>query len=140
MDVGEPDVLAGLLAFVLDLLRQLVAGFDDHLLDPRGVDAPVAEEAFQGGASNLATHRVEGAEHDRLRGVVDDDVHAGGCLERADVAAFAADDPALQLVGRKVDDGDRRLAALLRRLALHGRDEDLAALRSHASSRTWVSA
>jgi len=26
MDVGEPDVLAGLLAFVLDLLSQLVAG------------------------------------------------------------------------------------------------------------------
>ena len=100
MDVGEPDVLAGLLALVLDLLGQLVAGLDHHLLDARRVDAPVAEEALEGRPGDLAAHRVEGAEHDRLGGVVDDDVDAGRRLERADVAALAPDDAALELVGR----------------------------------------
>ena len=33
----------------------------------------------------------------------------GQVLERPDVAALAADDPALHVVGRKLDDGDRRL-------------------------------
>src|ERR1700686_3806192 len=46
---------------------------------------------------------------------------------RADVASFAPDDPALELVRGEVDDRDRRLAALLGRLALHRRDENLAA-------------
>ena len=127
MDVGEPDVLARLLAFMLDLLSQLVAGFDHHLLDAGRVDAPVAEEALQGRPGDLATHRVEGAQHDRLGGVVDDDVDAGRRFQRADIAALAPDDAALELVRRQVDDRDRRLAALLGGLALHGSDENLAA-------------
>src|SRR4029077_14285063 len=110
-------------------LRQLVASFDHHLLDARWMDAPVAEQSLERGPGDLAAHRVEGAEHDRLGRVVDDDVDAGGRLESADVATLPPDDPALELVRRKVDDRDRRLAALLRRLALHRRDQNLPALR-----------
>src|ERR1700680_1462376 len=72
--------------------------------------------------------RVERAEHDRLGGVVDDHVDAGRGLKGADVAALASDDPALELIGGQMHDGDRCLAALLRGLTLHGGDEDLAAL------------
>ena len=42
VDVGEPDVLARLLAVALDLLGELVARLDDHLLDARRMDAAVA--------------------------------------------------------------------------------------------------
>ncbi len=44
-----------------------------------------------------------------MRRVVDDEVDPGQVLERPDVAAFTADDPPLQVVGRELDDGDRRL-------------------------------
>src|ERR1700719_3321745 len=96
VDVGQPDVLAGLLTLVLDLLRQLVARLDDHLLDARRVDTSVAEQPLERGPGDLAANRVEGAEHDRLRGVVDDDVDAGRRLESADVATLPSDDPALE--------------------------------------------
>ena len=57
----------------------------------------------------LAADAVERREHDRLRRVVDDEVDAGEVLEGADVAAFAADDPALHVVGRELDERDGRL-------------------------------
>ena len=58
--------------------------------------------------------------------VVDDHVHPGGLLERADVPAFAADDPALHVVGRDVDGGDGRLGGVRRGVTLDGGGEDLA--------------
>ena len=63
---------------------------------------------------DLAPDAVERREHDRLRRVVDDDVDAGQVLERADVAALAADDPALHVVGRELDQRDGRLGGVAR--------------------------
>ena len=63
---------------------------------------------------DLAADAVERREHDRLRRVVDDEVDAGEVLERADVATLAADDPALHVVGRELDEGDRRLGGVAR--------------------------
>src|ERR1700751_1598587 len=45
--------------------------------------------------------------------VVDDEVDAGEVLESSDVAALPADDAALHVVGRELDDGD----GCLRRMA-----------------------
>ena len=67
---------------------------------------------------DLAADAVERREHDRLRRVVDDEVDAGQVLERADVAALAADDPALHVVGGKLDERDRRLGGVAGRDAL----------------------
>ena len=72
---------------------------------------------------DLAADPVERREHDRLRRVVDDEVDAGEVLERADVAALAADDAALHVVGREArrarpssrPRGSRRRAAARRR-------------------------
>ena len=44
-----------------------------------------------------------------MRRVVDDEINAGQVLERADVPALAADDAALHVVARELDDRDRRL-------------------------------
>ncbi len=41
---------------------------------------------------------------------------------------FAADDPALHLVARKVDDADRVLGGVVGGHALHRRDDDVAGL------------
>ena len=61
-------------------------------------------------------------------GVVDDHVDAGRGLERADVAALAADQPALQIVGRQRHHRDGALVHELAREPLdRGRDDRLGA-------------
>ena len=81
--------------------------------------------------ASRATSRRTGSkpgEDDRLGRVVDDQVDAGRLLEGADVAALAADDPALHLVGRQVHDRDRVLGGVVRGHALHRGDDDVAGL------------
>ena len=46
--------------------------------------------------------------------VVDDEVDAGQVLERPNVPALAPDDPALHVVGRQLDERDRRLGRMAR--------------------------
>ena len=96
----EDRLLAGLADVLVELGLRLVV----HLLDPRRVDAPVLDQLLERHPRDLAAEAVERREHDRLRRVVDDEVDAGQVLERADVAALAADDPALHVVGRELDD------------------------------------
>src|SRR5205823_5391177 len=69
---------------------------------------------------------VEGREHDRMRGLVDDEVDAGQVLERADVATLAADDPPLHVVGWQLDDGDGRLRGVAGRDALERVGDEVA--------------
>ena len=108
-----------------DVLLDVPRGFVDQLLDTRGVDAPVLDEALQGPSRDLPADGVEAAEGHGLRGVVDDQVHARQGLEGADVAPLPSDDASLHVVGRQGDDADRRVAGVLHRTALHGRDDDL---------------
>ena len=125
--LGQP-VHAGLVGGLLPLLPQLLVhlrlGPRHHLLDPRGVEAPVRDQLQQGDPRHLPAHGVERGEDDRLRGVVDDQVDPGGLLQGADVAPLLADDAPLHLV---VGDGHRRLGRLhrgLRGAALDGLGHD----------------
>ena len=98
VDVG---IEGGLFALLPDALLHLAAGFFHHLFDAARLDAAVQDQLFQGHPGNLAADGVETGEDDRLRRVVDDQVNAGHGLQRADVAALAADDAALHfLVGQ----------------------------------------
>ena len=104
-------LLAGLPDVLVELgLRQVV-----HLLDPRRVDAAVLDQLQQRHPRDLAADAVERREHDGVRRVVDDEVDAGEMLERPDVPTLAADDPALHVVGGKLDDRDGRLGGGARR-------------------------
>ena len=106
----EDRLLAGLADVILELgLREVV-----HLLDPGRMDPAVLDQLLERRPRDLAAEAVEGREDDRLRRVVDDEVDAGQVLERADVAALAADDPALHVVRRELDDGDGRLGRVAR--------------------------
>ncbi len=91
-----------------------------------GMDPAVAEELLQGHAGDLAADAVEAGQDHGVRGVVDDEVDAGEVLERADVAALAADDAALHVVGGELDDGDRRLGGVAGGEPLHDDGEDVA--------------
>src|SRR5205807_6972618 len=76
----------------------------------------------------LAADVVEGADDHHAGRVVHDHVHAGGLLEGADVAALAADDPALHVVRGNVHGADRGVGGVLGGVALDGGGQDFAGL------------
>ena len=100
-----------------------------RLLDALRVDPTVRHERLERHLRDLTTLRVVAGEHDRVGLVVDQDVHARQRLEGPDVAALLADDPALHLVRRQRQHGDRRLRARRDREALHGGGDDPAGAR-----------
>jgi hypothetical protein len=118
----------GLLSRLAHDQVDLGAGLRDDFLDAPGVDSAVAHELREREAGDLPANRIEARDDDGLRGVVDDQVDAGGLLEGPDVAALAADDPALHLVVREVDDGHRVLRGVVRGDALDRGDDDVAGL------------
>ena len=92
------------------------------------MDAAVLDQLGERDAGDLTPDRVEAAQNDGLGRVVDDQIDAGRLLEGADVATLAADDAALHLVARQVDDADRVLGRVVGGDALHGRHDDVASL------------
>ncbi len=82
------------------------------LLDALRVDAPVENQPFQREPADLAPYRIETGQQDGFWSVVDDEVDAGHRLERADVPALTADNPALHLVAGQMQDGHDRLGGL----------------------------
>ena len=62
------------------------------------MDASVHHELVQGEPRYFSAHGIEAGKHDSLRGVVDDDFDSGGGFEGTDVAAFATDDSAFDLI------------------------------------------
>ena len=101
----EHGLRAGLMDVVLQLRLRLVV----HLLDLGRVDAPVLDQLHERQLRGLSPDAVERREDDSLRRVVDDEVDTGEVLQRPDVAALAADDPPLHVVGRQLDERHRRL-------------------------------
>ncbi len=89
------------------------------------MDAAIGDQPFQGKPGHLAAHRVEAGDDHGLRGVVDDQVDAGGRLDGADVAPFAADDPSLHLIGRQRHHTDGLLGHIVAGIALDGQGEDV---------------
>jgi hypothetical protein len=73
----------------------------------------VFDQLAQRQLRDLAPDAVERREHDGLRCVVDDHVDPGQVLQRADVAALAADDSALHVVGGELDQRDGRFRRMV---------------------------
>ena len=107
-------------AFLAHRLVGLVLDLLDDFFDARRVDAAVGDQPLDRLLGDLAAVGIEAGEDDRARRVVDDQIDAGGELERADVAPLAADDAALQIVARQIDDRDGRLDRVLGAAALDG--------------------
>ena len=99
-----------------------------HLLDAGGVDAAVQDELFQGQPGDLPADGVKAGHGDGLRGVVDDEVHAGEGFQGADVPAFPADDPPFHLVVGQGDHRDGDLGHMVGGAPLDGQAHDLLGL------------
>ena len=107
-------------AFLAHRLVGLVLHLLDDLLDARRVNAAVGDQPFDRLLGDLAAVGIEARQDDGAGRVVDDQVDAGGELERADVAALAADDASLEVVARQIDDRHGRFDGVLGGAALDG--------------------
>ena len=113
-------------ALALHLQLKLAAALVHRFLDAGGVDAAVRDQALQRQAGDLAAGLVKARQRDGLGRVVNDEVAAGGGLQRADVAAFAADDAALHLIRGQRHDADGGFAGGVGRAAGDGLADHLA--------------
>ena len=128
MQARHAGVIRRLLARLAHDDLDLGAALGDGLLDPARMDTSVGDELGECHARHFAADRVEAGEDHRLRRVVDDQVHAGGLLERPDVAALTADDATLHLLRGQADHRDGRFGGVIRGDALHDRGQDAARL------------
>ena len=120
MQIVQAELERDRRAFLAHRLVGLVLDLLDDLFDARRVDAAVGDQPLDRLLRDLAAVGIEAGQDDRARRVVDDEIDAGRELERADVAPLAADDAALQVVARQVDDRDGRLDGVLGGAALDG--------------------
>ena len=117
-----------LLAGALDGLVHFLGNGRDDLLNAGGMDAAIQDEPFHGLAGDLAAHGIKTGKDDRAGGVVNEHRHAGGGLEGANVAAFAADDAAFHFLALDIDSGGGGFKTVLAGIALDGQADDLARL------------
>ena len=125
-EARDAGVVGGLFAGLADDQIDLGARLGYDLLDPPGVNSAVGDQLGQGQSGDLAADRVEAGQDHRLGRVVDDQIDAGGLLQSPDVAALAADDPALHLIRWQVDDRDGVLGRVVRGHPLDGGHDDVA--------------
>jgi hypothetical protein len=103
---GKPEFEAGFFAGLLRFGVDVGFHLGGHFFDAARLDSAIFDEGFHRPARDFAADRIEAADGDDFRGIVDHEVDAQGLFQDADVAAFAADDAALQFIGRKRNDGD----------------------------------
>src|SRR5947209_19540659 len=89
------------------------------------MDAAIGDELLEGEASDLTPNGIEAGDDDRVRRVVDDHVDAGSQLERANVAALAADEASLLLVVLQRHRGHSDLGRVLGGYPLNRQGYDL---------------
>ena len=128
VQIVDAGIEGCLLAGLTYLLGNIGFGFLEHFLDAGGMDSTVGNEVFHGDTADFAAYRVEAADGNALGGVIDDQIGAGELFEGADVASFAADNAALQVVGRNLDGGYRDLCGMICCDALNRKGEDLACI------------
>ena len=109
--VGFQD---GTLALLLDLVFHLTPCLVYHFLNAGGVNPAVADELLQGDPGNLPAHMVKAGQGNGLRGIVDDEIHAGKGFQSPDVPALPADNSALHFVIGQRHNGNGSLGNLLR--------------------------
>ena len=128
VQAGNVRLLSRLLAQLANVGVHFQVGFLDDFLNAGRMNSAVLDQFFEREFRRLAPDVVEAGDDDDSGGVVDDQIDAGRFLERADVAAFAADDPPFHVVGGYVDRAGRRLGGMPGGVALDRGREDFAGL------------
>ena len=117
-------VLAGLRRDEIDFVLRALHEF----LDRGGVDATVLHQRVERHTRDFAAHGIKRGDEHHLRRFVDEQRDAGGGLEGFDVAPLAADDAALHILARQLDDGRGEIVVRFAGDALHRGDQHPARL------------
>ena len=125
VQVLDIHLLGCFFPFAADELFDFLVGLADDFFDPRRMNAAVGDQLFQGLAGDFAADRIEPADDHHSGRVVDDHVHARPLFKRANVAAFAADDPPLHFVAGDIDGAGRAFRGVGRGVAVQGGEEHL---------------
>ena len=120
MEIVQAELEGDGAAFLADRLVGFFLHLLDDLLDARRMDAAVGNEPLDGLLGDLPPVGIESRQDDGAGRVVDDQIDAGGELERADVPALAADDASLEIVARQIDNRHGGLDRMLGGRALDG--------------------
>ena len=113
MKVVQPQLKSDAGPFLSSGLVGLVFYLLHDLFDSRRMNTAVGNQSLDSQFGYFAPVRIEAGQDNRTGRVVDDEVDTGGQLERADVPTLAADDAALEVVARQIDDRYRRLDRML---------------------------
>src|SRR6478609_9125662 len=93
MQVVEAQLEGCRFSFFADRFLHLGFDFLDDFLNASGMNSAISNQPLDRLTRDFTAERIEAREDDRSRRVVDDQLDTGRCLERANVASFAADDP-----------------------------------------------
>jgi len=118
----------GFVAEAEDGLVHFLGDLRHNLLDARWMNPAVLNQPHHGLARNLAADGVKAREQNRARGVVNQDGHAGGGFEGADVASLAADDAAFEFIALEGDGGGGGLEGVFAGVSLDGEAENVTRL------------
>src|SRR4030042_3479280 len=118
----------GLLPLSLDSGFHLIPGPLHHLLNASRMNSAIQNEALQGNTGHLPPHRIKTGERNRFRGIIYNQVHAGGMLQGSDVAALASNETSLHFIARERNHRYRALGYHIGSTALHGLGQDVSTL------------
>src|SRR5258708_3781541 len=79
-------------------LIHLLVDLGDNFFDASRMDTAIGDQPEHGLAGNFAANRIKAGKQHGVGAVVDENSDSGGSLKSADVTAFAANDPALDIV------------------------------------------
>ena len=125
MQVVDPELEGRGLALLLGCGVHLGSDPLDDLFDTRGVNTSICNQLLDSLLGHGPTIGVETRQDDGLWCVVDNELDLRRHLECSDVAAFAPDDPALEIVAREVDDRHGGFDRVFRGAALNGLRDDV---------------
>src|SRR4249919_3313422 len=102
MQIVEAELERDRSALLAHRLVGLLFDLRDHFLNPRGMNAAVGDQPLDGLLGDLPTVGIEARQDDGPWRIVDNQIDAGGELERPDVATLTADDASLEIVARQI--------------------------------------
>ncbi len=130
--LGMKPVNAGIVGRLLAQLDQLgvqlALRLEHDLLDASGVNPAIGDQSLERPPGHFPPDGVEAGDDHGIGRVVDDHIHAGSGLERADVPAFPPDDPAFHLIARQRHGRDGAFSRMLGAQSLDGDGDDPAGI------------
>ncbi len=106
----------------------LLFSFLNHFLYAGRMDTAIQDQPAQSYTGHLTSHGIKAGEDDRLRCVINHQIHPGSSFQSPDVAPSTANDTSFHVIARQGHHGYRSLRDLIRSTALDGQGNNFSGL------------